>query len=98
MLAQVVVAESRRVCQLVALLEDEEVLRNETLLLLSAVAANNADLQQLMAFQGALERAWLVAESEGGCEGGGRCRTRSNSAAASRCATPRHSACFGKLC
>lgn len=71
MLAQVVVAESRRVCQLVALLEDEEVLRNETLLLLSAVAANNADLQQLMAFQGALERAWLVAESEGGCEGGG---------------------------
>lgn len=37
--------------QLVALLQDEEVLRNEALLLLAAVAANNADLQQLIAFQ-----------------------------------------------
>ena len=52
------------------LTDSNEVLRNASLLLLIAVAENNAILQKIIAFENGFEIALNVAASEGGIDGG----------------------------
>ncbi|KZO92290.1 hypothetical protein CALVIDRAFT_551102 [Calocera viscosa TUFC12733] len=50
--------------------ERREIIRNEALLLLQNLIAQNADLQKIVAFEGAFERLLDIAQAEGGVEGG----------------------------
>ncbi|CDZ98747.1 protein transporter [Phaffia rhodozyma] len=50
--------------------ERREVLRNEALLLLHNLIVTNADLQKIVAFEGAFERLFDIVDNEGGIEGG----------------------------
>lgn len=47
-----------------------EMLRNEALLLLPAMLAGNADLQKIIAFSGAFEKALDIIRAEDGVDGG----------------------------
>ncbi|KAG8681949.1 hypothetical protein FRC11_000448 [Ceratobasidium sp. 423] len=50
--------------------EKREVIRNEALLLLQALAHQNADIQKILAFSGAFEKLLDIVAGEGGVEGG----------------------------
>ena len=68
---QVIQERPTGVSQLVdGLTNPNEVLRNASLLLLIAVAENNAILQKIIAFENGFEIALNVAASEGGIDGG----------------------------
>ena len=57
---------------LVELLSDpSEVIRNEALLLLEALTSGNQAIQKIVAFNGALEKLFTIAASEGGLDDGG---------------------------
>lgn len=49
---------------------ENEVIRNEALLLLVALTRGNEELQKLVAFEGAFERAFSIIAEEGGGDGG----------------------------
>ena len=67
---QVVLASPVGVARLVDLVSDQEVVRNEALLLLTAMARGKEDIQKLLAFEGAFERLLAIVRDEGGPEGG----------------------------
>jgi hypothetical protein len=67
---QVVLASPVGVARLVDLVSDQEVVRNEALLLLNAMARDKEDIQKLLAFEGAFERLLAIVRDEGGPEGG----------------------------
>jgi hypothetical protein len=50
--------------------EKREILRNEALLLLHNLTVSNADLQKIVAFDGAFELLLDIVFQEGGIEGG----------------------------
>ena len=52
------------------LLAEQEVLRNEALLLLQRLAAGHAEVQKIAAFEGAFDRLFGIVREEGGAEGG----------------------------
>jgi len=49
---------------------ENEVIRNEALLLLVALTRGNEELQKIVAFEGAFERAFSIIVEEGGVDGG----------------------------
>jgi hypothetical protein len=51
-------------------MKENEVIRNEALLLLVELTKGNEELQKLVAFEGAFERAFSVMREEGGVDGG----------------------------
>ena len=51
-------------------MKENEVIRNEALLLLVALTKGDEELQKVVAFEGAFERAFAVMREEGGVEGG----------------------------
>ena len=50
--------------------KENEVIRNEALLVLVALTKSDEELQKIVAFEGAFERAFAVMREEGGVEGG----------------------------
>jgi len=50
--------------------KENEVIRNEVLLVLVALTKRDEELQKIVAFEGAFERAFAVMREEGGVEGG----------------------------
>nr|ASF90195.1 hypothetical protein SPAR05478 [Bartheletia paradoxa] len=50
--------------------EGREIIRNEALLLIISLTAHNADIQKIVAFEGAFERLFSIVEREEGIEGG----------------------------
>ncbi|KZT55697.1 hypothetical protein CALCODRAFT_484572 [Calocera cornea HHB12733] len=66
-----VLSSPQGVGSLVGVLQERrEIIRNEALLLLQNLIAQNADLQKIVAFEGAFERLLDIAQQEGGVEGG----------------------------
>ncbi|GJN91820.1 hypothetical protein Rhopal_004843-T1 [Rhodotorula paludigena] len=58
--------------RLVETLDDaREIIRNESLLLLIALTTQNADIQKLLAFEGAFDKLFGIVRSEGGIGSGG---------------------------
>ncbi|GAA5832882.1 hypothetical protein JCM11251_000516 [Rhodosporidiobolus azoricus] len=58
--------------RLVETLDDSrEIIRNESLLLMIALATQNADIQKLLAFEGAFDKLFGIVRSEGGIGSGG---------------------------
>lgn len=51
-------------------MKENEVIRNEALLLLVELTKDHEELQKIVAFEGAFERAFAVMREEGGVEGG----------------------------
>ncbi|GAA5859616.1 hypothetical protein JCM1840_006374 [Sporobolomyces johnsonii] len=58
--------------RLVETLDDSrEIIRNESLLLIIALTTSNADIQKLLAFEGAFDKLFHIVKSEGGIGSGG---------------------------
>ncbi|ORY56205.1 p115 like vesicle tethering protein [Leucosporidium creatinivorum] len=58
--------------RLVETLDDSrEIIRNESLLLIIALTTANADIQKLLAFEGAFDKLFAIVRQEGGVGGGG---------------------------
>ncbi|KAI5478541.1 hypothetical protein MNV49_004798 [Pseudohyphozyma bogoriensis] len=58
--------------RLVEALDDaREIIRNEALLLIIALTTSNADIQKLLAFEGAFDKLFAIVRQEGGIGGGG---------------------------
>ncbi|SCV68561.1 BQ2448_682 [Microbotryum intermedium] len=58
--------------RLVETLDDtREIIRNESLLLIIALTTSNADIQKLLAFEGAFDKLFAIVRQEGGIGGGG---------------------------
>ncbi|KAM0793553.1 hypothetical protein ACM66B_000990 [Microbotryomycetes sp. NB124-2] len=51
--------------------DSREIIRNESLLLLIALATANADIQKLLAFEGAFDKLFAIIRQEGGIDAGG---------------------------
>lgn len=52
------------------MLEEQEVIRNEAVLLLQHLASGNPEIQKIMAFEGAFDRLFAIVREEGGMDGG----------------------------
>ncbi|KWU45465.1 hypothetical protein RHOSPDRAFT_16490, partial [Rhodotorula sp. JG-1b] len=69
---QYVLTAAGGIGKLVETLNDSrEIIRNESLLLLIALTTQNADIQKLMAFEGAFDKLFGIVRSEGGIGAGG---------------------------
>ena len=66
----VVLANPLGVARLMDMASEREVVRNEALLLLNALARDKEDIQKLLAFEGAFERLFSIVQEEGGTTGG----------------------------
>ena len=62
------------------LLGQQEVLRNEALLLLTRLASGSPDLQKIAVFEGAFDRLFGIIRWVGGCRAGGMARAVSDGA------------------
>jgi hypothetical protein len=67
---EAVLAAPQGVVRLMDLLGEAEVLRNEALLILRALAAASEEVQKIAAFQGAFDRLFAIVTDEGGMAGG----------------------------
>jgi hypothetical protein len=67
---EAVLAAPQGVVRLMDLLGEAEVLRNEALLILRALAAASEEVQKIAAFQGAFDRLLAIVTDEGGMAGG----------------------------
>ena len=65
-----VLADPTAVPTLMDAMKENEVIRNEILLLLVSLTRGNEELQKIVAFEGAFERAFAVMREEGGVDGG----------------------------
>ncbi|GAA5849938.1 hypothetical protein JCM8547_000958 [Rhodosporidiobolus lusitaniae] len=69
---QYVLTAAGGVGRLVETLDDSrEIIRNESLLLIIALTTQNADIQKLLAFEGAFDKLFGIVRSEGGIGSGG---------------------------
>ncbi|BGP36921.1 Vesicle-mediated ER to Golgi transport protein [Rhodotorula kratochvilovae] len=69
---QYVLTAAGGIGRLVETLDDSrEIIRNESLLLLIALTTQNADIQKLLAFEGAFDKLFAIVRSEGGIGSGG---------------------------
>ncbi|GAA6001670.1 hypothetical protein JCM10207_002257 [Rhodosporidiobolus poonsookiae] len=69
---QYVLTAAGGVGRLVETLDDtREIIRNESLLLLIALTTQNADIQKLLAFEGAFDKLFTIVRNEGGIGSGG---------------------------
>jgi hypothetical protein len=59
-LPQAVLASPLGVVRLMDLLNEQEVLRNEALLILQHLAASNQEIQKIAAFEGAFDRLFAI--------------------------------------
>ena len=58
------------IARLMDMASEREVVRNEALLLLNALARGKEDIQKLLAFEGAFEQLFTILRGEGGVAGG----------------------------
>ncbi|BGO92969.1 hypothetical protein NBRC10512_004190 [Rhodotorula toruloides] len=69
---QYVLTAAGGIGRLVETLDDaREIIRNESLLLIIALTTQNADIQKLLAFEGAFDKLFGIVRSEGGIGAGG---------------------------
>ncbi|GAA6051299.1 hypothetical protein JCM3770_006800 [Rhodotorula araucariae] len=69
---QYVLTAAGGIGRLVETLDDSrEIIRNESLLLLIALTTQNADIQKLLAFEGAFDKLFTIVRAEGGIGSGG---------------------------
>mmetsp|Transcript_16779 Transcript_16779/g.54870 ORF Transcript_16779/g.54870 Transcript_16779/m.54870 type:complete len:955 (-) Transcript_16779:69-2933(-) len=69
-LQEVILSNPFGVGRLMDMLEEREVIRNESLLLLAALTRGNEAIQKIVAFEGAFERLLNIVREEGAAEGG----------------------------
>ncbi|KAK9053123.1 hypothetical protein SSX86_029753 [Deinandra increscens subsp. villosa] len=69
-LQEAILTIPRGVTQLVDMLMDREVIRNEALLLLTYLTREAEEIQKILVFEGAFEKIFSIIKEEGGSEGG----------------------------
>ncbi|KAJ9549769.1 hypothetical protein OSB04_022312 [Centaurea solstitialis] len=69
-LQEAILTIPRGITQLVDMLMDREVIRNEALLLLTYLTREAEEIQKILVFEGAFEKIFSIIKEEGGSEGG----------------------------
>ena len=67
---EAVLSSPTGVALLTDMMQEREVIRNETLLLLAALTRANEEMKKLVVFEGAFDRLFALVREEGGADGG----------------------------